>query len=97
MAQARRADAVTDGLNREGFTEPPAIDQGDVAIVRIAAANTIGRLREDLQEARADLDQLRERVAALAEGLEHRAEINHPSKVSEICKGIADSLRSALH
>ena len=39
---------------------------------------------------------LREQVAGVAEGLERRAQINRPSKVSEICDGIAGDLRKAL-
>ena len=37
-----------------------------------------------------------ERVTAVAQGLETRARINHPSKVSQICTDIAASLRHAL-
>ena len=40
--------------------------------------------------------ELAERVTAVAEGLEQRAAINHPSKVSQICTDIAASLRRTL-
>lgn len=43
-----------------------------------------------------ELTTLHQRIDAIAEGLEHRAEINRPSKVSEICDNIAGSLRRAL-
>lgn len=42
------------------------------------------------------LKSVHERVAAVAHGLEQRAEINRPSKVSQICDDIAASLRRAL-
>lgn len=63
----------------------------------------ITRLQAELenQVARGDRlegknEDLRNHVRVVAEGLEHRAEINRPSKVSEICDGIAASLRRAL-
>lgn len=46
--------------------------------------------------AMAETRLIRERVTAVAAGLEDRARINHPSKVSQICTDIAASLRRAL-
>jgi hypothetical protein len=42
------------------------------------------------------LTTLHQRIDAVAEGLEKRAEINRPSKVSQICDDIAASLRRAI-
>lgn len=39
---------------------------------------------------------LRESIAAIATGLQQRADINRPSKVTETCDGIAAALRKAL-
>jgi hypothetical protein len=41
-------------------------------------------------------EDLRNHIRVVAEGLERRAEINRPSKVTEICDGIAASLRGAI-
>jgi hypothetical protein len=68
-----------------------------------AAANAVldHRITEpkaapELAAAMRETRVIRERVTAVAEGLESRAEVNRPSKVSEICAGVAASLRRAV-
>jgi len=48
------------------------------------------------RELAAETRQLRERVTTIAEGLEQRANVNRPSKVTDICDGIARALRKAI-
>lgn len=83
-------------------------DAAKAAITAGAAAETRPRVdwarvseavadrERERDEAREQLAALRGSVAGIAEGLEHRAEINRPSRVSEVCDGIAGSLRGAV-
>jgi hypothetical protein len=63
---------------------------------RDLAAVAEPRPAPELAAAMRETRVIRERVTAVAEGLESRAEVNRPSKVSEICAGVAASLRRAL-
>ena len=82
-------EACVGDMGREGWEDVAKAGYEAIAAQEPKAA-------PELAAAMRETRLIRERVTAVATGLEDRARINHPSKVSQICTDIAASLRRAL-
>lgn len=87
---------VVDGLARP--LDPSVRADKALAAIRDlqAAAPAAPQPAPELAQVREQVRHLRGLVTAIAEGLEQRASLNRPSKVSEICGNVAAALRKAL-
>ena len=95
-----RPDDLYDSMSREfddGAVHATAVTLRQLRVILDdTALGTTPKPAPGLAAAMRETRLIRERVTAVAEGLEQRAAVNHPSKVSQICTGIAASLRRAL-
>ena len=85
-----------DGSRYSGDEMAAAFEGGITAAVVAWATRHDAQPAPDPGTAWRLLEETRNSVAGIAAGLEHRAGINRPSKVSEVCDGIAADLRKAL-